>query len=166
MSGRPLSLEVEGDREVVVTRRFEAPPEAVYRAHIEPELLQKWVLGPEGWTMPVCVSDPRPGGAIRFEWVNPDGGGFYLTGEYVSLEPHRRVVHIERMHVPDPTPDNRVETCFEPDGDGTLLTVRMTLPSEEARRAMLDTGMAEGMETSYARLDAMGRGAEFEGHKP
>jgi uncharacterized protein YndB with AHSA1/START domain len=149
-----LSLKTEGDRHVVVTRRFAAPPEAVYRAHTEPELLQKWLLGPEGWTMPVCISEPQPGGKIRFEWSDSQGNGFYLTGEYVELKPFSRIVHVERMHLPDPTPDNHVETTFEPDGGGTLLTLRMTLPDEQTRAAMLATGMEHGMETSYARLDA------------
>ena len=74
-----------------LSRRFAAPPEAVYRAHVEPELIQKWMLGPEGVTMPVCISEARPGGRIRFEWTMPGGGGFYLTGEYLALEPYRRM---------------------------------------------------------------------------
>jgi len=150
-----LTLKTEGDRYIVVTRRFVAPPEAVYRAHTEPELLQKWLLGPEGWTMPVCISELRPGGKIRYEWTDGKGGGFHLTGEYVELEPFSRIVHVERMHLPDPTPDNHVETRFAPDGSGTLMTMRMTLPNAETRAAMLATGMEHGMEDSYARLDRM-----------
>lgn len=151
-----LTLQTEGDRHVVVTRRFAAPPEAVYRAHTEPHLIQKWMLGPEGWTMPVCICDARPGGKMRFEWSDGKGGGFYLTGECLELEPFSRIVHVERMHLPDPTPDNHIETRFEPDGaGGTLMTMRMTLPNAETRGAMLATGMEHGMESSYARLDAM-----------
>ncbi|WFU55876.1 SRPBCC domain-containing protein [Bradyrhizobium pachyrhizi] len=150
-----LTLKTEGDRYVVVTRRFVAPPEAVYRAHTEPELLQKWLLGPDGWTMPVCISEARPGGRIRYEWTDGKGGGFRLTGEYLALEPFSRIVHVERMHLPDPTPDNQVETRFAPDGGGTLMTMRMTLPDAETRAAMLATGMEHGMEDSYARLDRM-----------
>jgi uncharacterized protein YndB with AHSA1/START domain len=150
-----LSLRTDGERTVIVTRRFKASPEAVYRAHVEPKIMQKWLLGPPGWTMPVCISEAKPGGKLRCEWTDGKGGGFYLTGEYVTLEPFRRIVHIERMHLPDPTPDNHVETMFEPDGTGTLLTMRMTLPNAEARAAMLATGMEEGMEASYARLDGM-----------
>lgn len=149
-----LTLETEGDRHVVGTRRFAASPEAVYRAHTEPDLLQKWLLGPDGWTMPVCISEARPGGRIRFEWTDGAGRGFYLTGEYISLEPFSRIVHVERMYLPDPTPDNHVETTFAPDGAGTLLKLRMTLPDAEARAAMLATGMEHGMEASYARLEA------------
>jgi uncharacterized protein YndB with AHSA1/START domain len=148
-----LTLQTEGDTHVVVTRHFQASPEKVYRAHTEPELLKKWLLGPEGWTMPVCVNDARPGGKIRYEWSDGKGGGFHLTGEFISLEPFSRIVHIERMHLPDPTPDNNVETRFEPDGQGTLMTMRMTLPDAATREAMLATGMEHGMEESYERME-------------
>jgi uncharacterized protein YndB with AHSA1/START domain len=148
-----MTLRTEGDRHIVVTRRFAAPPEHVYRAHTEPALLQQWLLGPDGWTMPVCISEARPGGRIRFEWSDGKGGGFFLTGEYLDLEPFRRIVHVERIHLPDPTPDNHVETTFERDGTGTLMTLRMTLPDADTRAAMLKTGMEHGMEASYVRLD-------------
>jgi uncharacterized protein YndB with AHSA1/START domain len=148
-----LTLKTEGDKHVIVTRRFAALPEAVWRAHTEPQLIQKWLLGPEGWTMPVCICDPRAGGTFRYEWANGSGRGFYVTGEFVSLEPFRRIVHIERMHLPDPTPENRIETTFEPDGNGTLMTLRMTLPDAGTRDAMLATGMEHGMEASYVRLE-------------
>jgi uncharacterized protein YndB with AHSA1/START domain len=152
---RKLTLKTEGDTHVVVTRRFAAPPEAVYRAHTEPALIKKWLLGPDGWSMPVCISEARPGGKIRYEWVNGQGGGFYLTGEYLELEPYCSIVHVERMYLPDATPDNRVETRFDPGGAGTLLTLRMTLPDGETRAAMLATGMEHGMEASYVRLEGM-----------
>jgi hypothetical protein len=64
-------------------------------------------------------------------------------------------VHVERMHLPDPTPDNHVETRFAPDGTGTLLTMRMTLPDAQTREAMLASGMEHGMEASYARLETI-----------
>jgi uncharacterized protein YndB with AHSA1/START domain len=150
-----LTLRVEGDKNVIVTRRFGAPPEAVYRAHTDCKLLQQWLLGPEGWTMPVCISEARPGGKIRYEWKNAKGEGFYLTGEYLELEPSSRIVHVERMYLPDPTPDNYVETRFEADGAGTLMTMRMTLPDAQTRAAMLATGMEQGLEASYARLEDM-----------
>jgi uncharacterized protein YndB with AHSA1/START domain len=150
-----LILRSEGDRHVVVTRRFKASPEALYRAHTEPALIQKWLLGPDGWTMPVCINEARPGGRIRYEWSDGQGNGFYLTGEYIALEPFSRIEHVERMHMPDPCPDNHVETRFEADGTGTLMTMRMTVPDSATRKAMLSTGMEHGMEASYARLDAM-----------
>jgi len=155
MTQNKMTLKTEGDRFVVVTRRFAASPEAVYRAHSEPELLKKWMLGPPGWTMPVCIADPRPGGKIRMEWSDGNGHGFYLTGENLEMEPYKRLVHVERMHLPDPTPDNHVETLFEPDGSGTLMIMRMTLPNAEVRKSMLATGMETGMEASYNNLDSL-----------
>jgi uncharacterized protein YndB with AHSA1/START domain len=149
-----MTLTIEGDKHIVVTRRFAAPPEAVYRAHTEPKLIQKWLLGPDGWTMPVCISEPRPNGKMRYEWANGKGGGFYLTGEYLEVEPYSRIVHVERMYLPDPTPDNHVETRFDEDGAGTLLRLRMTLPDAETRARMLSTGMEHGMEASYVRLES------------
>ena len=90
-----LTLKTEGDTHVVVTRRFAAPPKLVFRAHTEPKLLQKWLLGPDGWTMPKCISDAKPGGNIRFEWADGNGNGFHLTGEYLEVEPYSRLVHVE-----------------------------------------------------------------------
>ena len=150
-----MTLKIEGDRQIVVKRHFAAPPDAVYRAHTEPELIQRWLLGPDGWTMPVCISEARPHGKLRYEWTDGKGGGFHLTGEYLELQPFSRIVHVERMHLPDPTPDNHVETTFEPEGAGTLMTMRMTLPDGETRARMLETGMEHGMEASYVRLESL-----------
>ena len=150
-----LTLQIEGDTHIVVTRRFLAPPEAVYRAHTDPGLIQRWLLGPEGWTMPVCISEPVPGGRLRYEWANGKGSGFYITGEYLQLEPYSRIVHVERMHLPDPTPDNHVETTFVADDGGTLMRIRMTLPDAGTCASMLASGMQAGMEASYQRLDGM-----------
>ena len=148
-----LELRTEGDTQVLVTRRFAAPPEGVFRAHVDPEILQQWLLGPDGWTMPVCIFEGKPGGKIRYEWANSDGRSFFLTGEVVAIDAPRRIEHVERMHLPDPTPDNHVVTTFAADGQGTLMTMRMTLPDAATREAMLATGMDRGMEASYARLE-------------
>ena len=126
-----MMLKTEGDTHVVVTRRFAAPQKpctAARRSEIDPEMAAR----SEGWTMPVCINEARPGGKIRYEY-HGKGGGFHLTGEYLELKPYSKLVHIERMHLPDPTPDNHIETRFDADGTGTLMTMRMTLP--ELRRA-------------------------------
>jgi uncharacterized protein YndB with AHSA1/START domain len=150
-----LTLATEGETTVVVTRRFAAPPEALYRAHTQKELVQKWLLGPDGWTMPVCICDARPGGKFRYEFSNGKGRGFYIAGEFLELEPYSRIVHVERMYLPEATPDNRIETRFEPDGAGTLMTIRMNLPDAQTRAQMMATGFASGMEASYVRLESM-----------
>jgi uncharacterized protein YndB with AHSA1/START domain len=153
MSG--LTLETVGETEVLVTRHFAASPEAVYRAHTDPKLIQQWLLGPEGWTMPVCINEGRPGGKIRYEWAKEGATGFYITGEILEVGPGHRIVHVERMHLPDPTPENRIETRFDGDGEGTLMTMRMTLPDAATRKMMLGTGMDKGMEMSYVRLEEL-----------
>jgi uncharacterized protein YndB with AHSA1/START domain len=149
-----LTLTPAGDTHVIVKRSFAAPPEALYRAHTEPALLQKWLLGPDGWAMPSCICEARVNGRIRYDWADGKGRGFYLTGEFLELTPYSRIIHVERMHLPDPTPDNHIVTTFEPRDGGTLMTMRMTLPDAATRERMLATGMEHGMEASYARLDA------------
>jgi uncharacterized protein YndB with AHSA1/START domain len=150
-----MTLETVGDSNLVVKRRFKATPELIYRAHTDPKLIQQWMLGPDGWQMPVCICEARPGGKIRYEWTDGKGGGFHLTGEYLELEPFARIVHVERMHLPDATPDNRVETRFDRDGAETLMTMVMTLPDAKTRAAMLESGMEHGMEAGYVRLERM-----------
>ena len=150
-----ITVATDGERFLTLTRRFAAAPEFVYRAHLEPELLKQWMTGPDGWSMSECRVDARPGGSMYCAWSHPEEGGFHLTAEFIALEPHRRIEHVERMHLPDPTPDNHIVTALEADGDGTLLTVRMTLPDAETRQAMLDFGMVDGMEASYARIDGL-----------
>jgi uncharacterized protein YndB with AHSA1/START domain len=148
-----LTLRTDGETDVIVTRWFAAPPEAVFKAHTDPKLVQQWMLGPQGWTMPVCINEARPGGKIRYEWSNGKGGGFHLTGEFIELTPYSRIVHVERMHLPETTPDNRIETTFTADKGGTLMVMRMHLPDAETRKMMLDSGIEYGMEESYKRLD-------------
>jgi len=150
-----LTMKTEGDTHIVATRRFAASPEAVYRAHTDPKLIQQWLLGPEGWTMPVCIIDAKPGGKFRYEWANGKGAKFHITGEFLELQPWGKIVHVERMFLPERTPDNHVETRFDADGTGTAMTMRMTLPDAQTRAMMLATGMEGGMEASYVRLEGL-----------
>ncbi len=151
-----LTLERITPTVATITRRFAAPPERLFEAHVTPSLAQAWLLGPEGWVMPLCQSDARPGGLIHYLWQNPETGEeFSLTGEYLVIDRPYRIIHIERMHLPDPTPDNRIETHFAPDNGGTLMVMTMTLPNADALEAVLATGATEGMEISYQRLETL-----------
>ena len=85
---------------------------------MEPKLIQRWMLGSVGWTLPVCINEAKPGGKIRHEWSDGKSGGFHRTGEFIELPPYSCIVHIERMHLPDPTPDCHVVPTFAPDGIG------------------------------------------------
>ncbi|HLU38052.1 MAG TPA: SRPBCC domain-containing protein, partial [Planctomycetota bacterium] len=117
-------MERKSPTTLVITRSFAAPPERVFAAHTDPAIVKRWMLGPDGWSMPVCELDARPGGKMRMEWKNDENGAsFSLTGEYQVVEAPHRIVHTERMHLPDPTPENRVETRFEKDGRGTRMTM-------------------------------------------
>lgn len=148
-----LNLRLEGDTTIIVERRFQASPEAVYRAHVDPALISRWMSGHEDWRMSECIHEAIPGGQIRYVWTNNQGESFSLTGETLELDPPHRIVHVERMHLPDPTPDNHIVTTFRADGAGTLMVMTMELPDEATRAAIIATGMSEGMEGSYARLE-------------
>jgi uncharacterized protein YndB with AHSA1/START domain len=150
-----LTLTKDDETGLVVTRLFSATPQQLWEAHVDPVLIRQWMLGPDGWELTRCDSEGTAGGTIRFDWSNGQGDRLSLTGEIVEALPPHRMVHVERMHLPDPTPDNHVETLIDAEGDGCRLTLIMTLPDARTRDAMLDTGMAEGMEASYARLEAL-----------
>jgi uncharacterized protein YndB with AHSA1/START domain len=74
MSNSDLKVEARGERELVISRTFNAPVEMVFDAHTKPELVRQWLLGPEGWTMPVCEIDLRPGGRYRYVWKKEKTG--------------------------------------------------------------------------------------------
>ncbi|MHA3915211.1 SRPBCC domain-containing protein [Halovulum sp. GXIMD14793] len=148
-----LKIVERGDHHIVFTRQFRALPEVIYDAHTQPDIIQRWMRGPDGWQMLECQCDARPGGRFRYVWQNAEGQSFSITGEFLEMDRPNRILHVERMHMPNPTPDNRIETAFVADGSGTLMTLRMSLPDAAAMTAMLETGMEEGMEHSFGQLD-------------
>ena len=149
----PLSLQRTSPTQLVITRRFAAPPAAVWDAHMQPELIRQWLCGDGGTTMPVCENDPRVGGLIHYEWREPDGSGFYLTGVFELVDAPHRSIHRETMYLPDPLPEAQIETRFDPDGAGTLLTMTITLPDAASMDGMISSGMSGGMEGCYGMLD-------------
>src|SRR5690606_13837593 len=90
-----LKITAQGEREIVMTRVFEAPRHLVFDAFTKPELLKRWLLGPDGWTMPVCEVDLRVGGAYRFVWRGRDGTEMGVRGVYREVVPPERIVHTE-----------------------------------------------------------------------
>lgn len=99
---------------------------------------------------------PRPGGAIHYAWREVDGeAGFHLTGTVEEIAPPILIRHVERMHLPDPTPECRVETRFAAEDGATLMTMTMDVDDPAKMAAMIASGMAAGMEASYARLDLL-----------
>jgi uncharacterized protein YndB with AHSA1/START domain len=159
---KPLEVTFPSEREVRVTRTFNAPRTLVWDAHTKPELVQKWMLGPPGWTMPVCEMDVRDGGKYRWRWRNQEDGkefGFY--GTFKEVKAPSRIVHDEYFDPGDvggAMPSNdpaHITLELSESGGVTTLVSTMRFASKEARDGAVSTGMTGGMEMGYARLDDM-----------
>lgn len=150
------------DREVRVTRQFNAPQQLVYDAHTKPELVQKWMLGPPGWDMPVCEMDVRVGGTYRWAWKNKESGKqFGFHGTFTEVNAPVKLAHDEyydagdvggSMSAGDPA---LVTLELSQAGAVTTLVCTIKFASKEARDGAVSTGMTDGMEMGYARLDEM-----------
>jgi uncharacterized protein YndB with AHSA1/START domain len=149
---RSRAVTKSADRALVMTRVFDAPRRLVFEAWTRPEHLPHWMLGPEGWTMPVCEIDLRPGGAWHFVWRQSDGNEMEMRGVYREITPPERLVSTESWGGDWPETLNTV-VLFEEDGK-TTMTLTVLYPSKEAREAALKTGMKEGASLSFDRLAA------------
>jgi uncharacterized protein YndB with AHSA1/START domain len=148
-----LQITTPTDLEVVMTRVFDAPRRLVWEAWTTPALVQQWLLGPEGWTMPVCEIDLKPGGTWHYVWRRADGEEMEMSGSYREVKPPERLVCTEKWGPEWPETVNTL-TLVEQDGRTTLReTVRY--PSRQARDAALGTGMADGVSASFDRLETL-----------
>lgn len=154
-AGSGTTTQILSDTQVRISRVVRGGVQAVWRAHHEPSLLQRWMLGPDGWTMPVCEVATEVGQSYRYEWAQVDGEQrFGFTGELLEvLPPHRAVTTEAMIGMDGPSTINEL-TLTAVEG-GTLLSVLITYPDARVRDAILATGMADGMETSYARLESL-----------
>jgi uncharacterized protein YndB with AHSA1/START domain len=149
------------EREVKVSRSFRAPRSLVYRAYTEPQLVQRWLLGPQGWSMPVCEMDVRVGGRFRWRWRNDqDGSEFGFAGTFREVQPPSRLVHTETYDPGTvgggyPGNDAIVTVTFAEDGGVTTVTTLIDFGSKANRDAAVATGMTDGMEESYQLLDRL-----------
>ncbi len=152
-AGNGTEVQLLGDTQARISRVIRGTVEQVWRAHHEPELLRRWQLGPDGWTMPVCEVATSVGETYRYEWENEaDGRSFGFTGELLEvLAPVRAVTTEAMIGMDGPVVVN--ELTLTPLESGTLLTMVGNYPDAETREMILATGMADGMETSYARLE-------------
>jgi uncharacterized protein YndB with AHSA1/START domain len=160
MTTGKAQVTMPSDREVAVTRSFKAPRALVFRAYTEPELVRRWMLGPPGWSMPVCEMDVRVGGSYRWRWrSDTDGKEFGFLGTFREVQPPSRLVHIEGYDpgtLGDGYPSGSealVTTTFAEEGGITTMTAVIDFGSKEARDAAVKTGMTDGMEQSYQLLD-------------
>ena len=133
-----------------MTRVVDAPRRLVFEAYTNPKHLPHWMLGPEGWTMPVCEIDLRPGGAWRFVWRRSDGSEMGMGGVYKEVVPPERLVSTEAWGGDWPETLNTL--VLSEQAGKTTITQRMRYPSQEARDAALQTGMRDGMTESYDRM--------------
>jgi uncharacterized protein YndB with AHSA1/START domain len=149
----PTAAEILDDTRVRIRRVVRGTVEQVWRAHHEPELLRRWLLGPDGWTMPVCEVATAVGDSYRYEWEADDGSQrFGFVGELLEFHPPHVAVTTERMIGMEGPGAVNVMTLTPVDA-GTLLTLVITYPSAEVRDMVLGTGMTSGMERSYQRLE-------------
>lgn len=153
--GAGTQLEILDDRHVRITRLIDGPRELVWRAHVDPGLMRQWMLGPDGWKMTLSEIDASVGGTYRIGW-EPEPGtageAFGFDGETLLVDEPRRIVQTEHMTGTDYPSTTNDLSFYEEDG-ATLVTLLIEYPDAETRDAVLATGMVDGMEQSFARLE-------------
>lgn len=154
-ASRTTEAQLLSDTQVRISRVVRGSVEQVWAAHHEAALLRRWMLGPDGWSMPVCEPATVVGESYRYEWEQVgDAQRFGFTGELLESAPPHREVTAERMLGTD-GPSTYNELTLTPVEGGTLVAVVITYPDVELRDTILATGMVDGMEFGYARLDGV-----------
>lgn len=149
-----LSIEVLGDRQIVISREFDAPRALVWESMTRPEYIRRWMTGPPGWEMTACEEDTRVGGRFLCSWTGPDGAQMGISGVYREVEAPARCVRTETFNGCPVQAGEQIATLELDERDGrTFLTVTVLYPSTQSRDAALASGMKGGMEHSYSRLD-------------
>ena len=143
------------EREIALTRGFDAPARLVFRTLTEPELVKRWLYGPEGWSFAVCEIDLRVGGAYRYQWRGPDGSAMGLGGVYVEIARPSRIINTQRFDEPFDSGESRVTTVLAEQDGGTTLTMTVRYDSREARDGAIASNMAKGAAASFERLAAL-----------
>jgi uncharacterized protein YndB with AHSA1/START domain len=151
-----LKLTTRGDREIVITRAFDAPRKLVFVAFTKPDLVKQWLLGPDGWSMPVCEIDLKVDGKYRYVWRrDKDGTEMGMGGVYREVVAPERIVATEKF---DQSwyPGEAVGTFVLIEQAGkTTLTETILYESREARDGVLKFGMEKGIVASYDRLEKL-----------
>ncbi len=152
---KPLAVTLPSDTQIQVVREFDAPAELVFRAWFDPALVRRWLLGPPGWSMPTCEIDGRVGGAYRFVWANTDGRMMAMGGTYKEIDKPVRWVATERFDEAWYEGEALVRSQLAEAGGKTTHTMLITYETKDGRDMALQTGMSDGMEAGYQRLDAI-----------
>jgi len=151
-----LQITTQGDRELVMTREFDAPRKLVYDAHTKPELVRRWLLGPDGWSMPICEMDVRVGGKYRWVWRhNTNGSEMGMGGTYREVKAPERLVATERFDEAWYPGEAQTTLVLVEKGGRTTLTQTMRYESKDAREAVIKSGMEKGVAASYDRLEGV-----------
>lgn len=148
-----LEVTTPSDRELQMTRVFNAPRSLVFDALTRPELLRRWFVGPPGWSLTTCELDPKVGGRYRYAWSKDDGTAMGLEGVFLEFTPPEKLVATEKF---DESwyPGEAVATTALAEADGkTTLTLTVCYASKEALDAVLATPAAEGVAFTYDKLD-------------
>jgi len=148
-----FKIEPSGEQEIIMTRVFDAPRDLVFDALTKPEFVQQWLLGPPGWSMPVCEIDLRVGGAYRYVWRNEDGREMGMGGKYTDVVRPERIVHTERFDEAWYAGESLNTWVLTEQAGRTTLAVTMRYETRATRDEVLDSGMESGVATSYDRLD-------------
>jgi len=145
------------DREVVITRTFDAPRHLVFDAISRPEFLQRWLLGPPGWEMTVCENDLQVGGKFRHEWRGPGDAQMAMFGEYREVARPERIVRTEcfDMGCAGQAGEQLGTLILLEEGGKTTMTLTLLYPSKEARDATIASGMEQGIAAGHARLEEL-----------
>jgi len=153
MRNDTLKLTASGDRRIVMTRSFDAPRKLVFEAYTRPELLKQWLLGPDGWTLPVCEVDLRVGGRYRYVWRHEQGNKeMGMGGVYREVVVPERVVATEKFDQAWYPGEALVTIVLTEESGKTNLTQTMLYESREARDAVVKSGMERGVARSFERL--------------
>ena len=150
-----LKVEARGEREIVITRSFDAPRRLVFEALTRPELLKRWLGVFGGWSMTVCEVDLRVGGQYHYVWSGPDGATMGMRGTFREITPPERIVNTEKFDEPW-YPGEAVGTAVLSESGGrTTLTTTVLYDSREIRDGALQSGMEQGIAAGYATLEGI-----------
>ncbi|USN98313.1 MAG: SRPBCC domain-containing protein [Phycisphaeraceae bacterium] len=157
MKPKGLQISTPTDTAIVLTRTFDAPRRLVWEAMFTPDRMRRWTLPPPGWALTLCECEPRVGGSLRLEFKSEEADqAMTLEGVFTEAAPHERIVHTETMASGSGEVIGRlVETHEFAENDGvTTMRITQAYESKDARDGALGSGMDEGMEACYKRLDA------------
>ncbi len=147
-----LKITTPSDREIVMSRVFDAPRRMVFDAYTKPELLKRWLGVFRGWTMPVCEIDLKVGGAYRYVWKSADGAEMGMGGVIRELVPGKRIVVTEKFDESWYEGEAVGAVTFVEKGGKTTLTITMQYASKAVRDAVLKSPMDQGITASFNNL--------------